>query len=275
MSAESSTAQAEEERRRKRLKAAEFDERMTLVEHLDELRSRIVFSGFFVLIAVALCFWQDERLLEIANAPLPTGFEPITLSPTEPFFTTVKLSFYAGILIALPVLLYQAYAFILPAFAPGERKLILPFLMSVPVLFIGGAVFAYFIVMPAALNFLLGFNVDEFNIEIRGSEYYSFFTLTLISVGFLFQIPVGVLAVCRLGIVSPETLAENRRYAVLLIAVAAMLLPGTDPVTMIISMAPLYVLFEFSLVMAKSFGRPPGEDPPEGESLDTEPPSEE
>lgn len=243
-----------------RLKPADFDERMTLVEHLDELRSRIVFAGFVLVIAIAVCFWQDELLLDIANEPLPLGFEPITFSPTEPFFTTVKLSVYGGILISLPILLYQAYSFILPAFAPQEKRLLLPFLLSVPVLFISGAVFAYYVVVPAALNFLLGFNADAFNIEVRASEYYSFFILTLIAVGFLFQIPVAVLSVCRLGIVTPEQLAANRRYAVLLIAVAAMLLPGTDPVTMLISMAPLYLLFEFSLVLARTFGRPPGED---------------
>lgn len=253
-----------------RHKPAEFDERLTLVEHLDELRTRIVASGIVLVLAVVFCFWQDERVLDIANTPLPPGFEPITLSPTEPFFTTVKLSFYGGLLISLPVLLYQAYSFILPAFAPGERKLVLPFLLSVPVLFIGGAVFAYFIVMPAALDFLLGFNANNFNIEIRGSEYYGFFVLTLISVGILFQIPVATLAVCRLGIVTPETLAKNRRYALLGIAVAAMLLPGTDPVTMLLAMAPLYALFEFSLVLAKSFGRPPGEE--ESEDSESVPP---
>ena len=127
----------------------------------------------------------------------------------------------------------------------------LPFLLSVPVLFIGGAVFAYFVVMPAALDFLLGFNIDQFDIEIRASEYYGFFMLTLIAVGILFQIPVAVLAVCRLGIVTPEQLAQNRAYAVLVIAIAAMLLPGTDPVTMLISMLPLYLLFEFSLLLAR------------------------
>ena len=242
-----------------RRKPAEFDERLTLVEHLDELRARIIFSGVFLVLAIVGCFLIEDTILEIANEPLPDGFLPITLSPTEPFFTTVKLSVYGGLLISLPILLYQAYAFILPAFAPGERKLILPFLLSVPVLFIGGATFGYFVVMPAALDFLLGFNEDSFNIEIRGSEYYGFFILTLIAVGLLFQIPVFVLAICRLGIVTPEALAENRRYAILLIAVAAMLLPGTDPVTMLISMAPLYLLFEFSLVLARSFGRPPGE----------------
>ncbi len=239
---------------------------MTLVEHLDELRTRIVACGFVLLIAVVLCFWQDELLLDIANEPLPPGFDPATFSPTEPFFITVKLSFYGGLLLALPILLYQVYAFILPAFAPHEKRLLLPFILSVPFLFIGGATFAYFVVMPAALDFLLSFNADEFNIQVRASDYYSFVILTLIAVGFLFQIPVAVLSVCRLGIVTPEQLGQNRRYAVLVIAVAAMLLPGTDPVTMLISMAPLYALFEFSLALAKIFGRPPGE-----EADDTEP----
>lgn len=244
----------------RRRKPAEFDERMTLVEHLDELRSRIVFSAIFLTLAIVGCFLVEDTLLEIANDPLPPGYLPTTLSPTEPFFTTVKLSVYAGILVSFPVLLYQLYAFILPAFAPGERKLILPLLLSVPVLFIGGAAFAYFVVMRAALEFLLGFNADSFDIQLRASEYYGFFILTLIAVGFLFQIPILVLSICRLGIVTPEQLADNRRYAVLLIAVAAMLLPGTDPVTMILSMAPLYVLFEFSLLMARRFGRPPDSD---------------
>jgi sec-independent protein translocase protein TatC len=245
---------------RRRLKPAQFDERMTLVEHLDELRNRIVLSGFVLVIAISFCFWQDETLLDIANEPLPPGTpDPFTFSPTEPFFTTVKLAVYGGILITLPLLLYQLYAFVLPAFAPHEKKLLLPFLLSVPFLFIGGAVFAYFVVMPAALDFLLEFNAEAFQIEVRASEYYGFFMLTLIAVGILFQIPVGVLAVCRLGIVTPEQLGRNRRYAILLIAVAAMLLPGTDPVTMLIAMFPLYVLFEFSLLLAKRFGRPPDE----------------
>jgi sec-independent protein translocase protein TatC len=134
--------------------------------------------------------------------------------------------------------------------------------LLVPVLFIAGAAFAYIVVMPAALKFLLGFNASEFDIEVRASEYYGFFCLTVISVGLLFQIPVGTLAVTRLGIVTPEQLGRNRRYAVLVIAVAAMLLPGTDPVTMLISMAPLYGLFELSLLLARAFGRPATESAP-------------
>jgi sec-independent protein translocase protein TatC len=245
-----------------RLKPAQFDEHLTLVEHLDELRSRIVVSGAVLLVAVALCFWQNALLLDIANAPLPGDRVPITFGVTEPFITTVTLSVYAGLLLAMPVILYQLYAYVLPAFSPHERRVVLPFMLMVPFLFIGGVVFAYFVVVPAATSFLLNFNADEFNIEVRAREYYSFFALTLISVGVLFQIPVGVLAVTRLGIVTPETLARNRRYAVLAIAVVAMLLPGTDPVTMLVSMLPLLLLFEFSLILARIFGRP---KEPEGE----------
>ena len=242
-----------------RLKSAQFDDRMTLVEHLDELRTRIIVSAIVLVLAIAFCFWQNHELLEIANKPLPRDLEPITFSPTEPFFTTVKLSIYGGVLLALPILLYQVYAFVLPAFSPGERRVVLPMLLMVPVLFIAGTVFAYFVVLPPALQFLLGFNTDQFNIEVRASEFYGFFVLTLIGVGLLFQIPVGVLAVTRLGIVTPQQLAHNRRYAILIIAVVAMLLPGTDPVTMLISMAPLYLLFEGSVLLARLFGTPSGE----------------
>jgi sec-independent protein translocase protein TatC len=245
-----------------RRKRASFDDRLTLVEHLDELRNRIIVSGVVLLLAVVACFIFNEQLLEIANKPLPnTGpdgsqLQPLTFSPTEPFFTTVKLSFYGGILIALPFILFQIYAFVLPAFSPQEKKVVFPMLLMVPFLFIAGVVFAYFVVTPPALSFLLGFNNTEFNIQIRASEYYGFFVTTLIGVGLLFQIPVAILAVTRLGIVTPQQLAKNRRYAILIIAVVAMLLPGTDPITMLICMLPLYLLFELSLLLARWFGEP-------------------
>jgi sec-independent protein translocase protein TatC len=256
-----------------RLRAVKFDEHLTLVEHLDELRTRIIVSVAVLVLATALCFWQDDLLLEIANRPLPEGLdEPITFAVTEPFLTTVTLSIYGGLLLSLPLILYQLYAYVLPAFHPHERRIVLPFLLMVPFLFIAGVVFAYFVVLPAATSFLLNFNANEFNIQVRAREYYGFFALTLIAVGVLFQIPVGVLAVTRLGILTPQTLARNRRYAVLGIAVVAMLLPGTDPVTMLISMLPLLLLFEFSLVLARLFGRPPE---PESEVAAGEPAAQE
>jgi sec-independent protein translocase protein TatC len=255
-----------------RLRAVKFDEHLTLVEHLDELRTRIIVSVAVLALATGLCFWQDDLLLDIANRPLPDDLdEPITFAVTEPFLTTVTLSIYGGLLLSLPLILYQLYAYVLPAFHPHERRVVLPFLIMVPFLFIGGVVFAYFVVLPAATSFLLNFNANEFNIQVRAREYYGFFALTLIAVGVLFQIPVGVLAVTRLGIVTPETLARNRRYAVLGIAVVAMLLPGTDPVTMLISMLPLLLLFEFSLLLARLFGRPPESELAAGEPAAQEP----
>lgn len=239
-----------------RIRAASFDDRMTLVEHLDELRSRLIFCAVALVIVAGLCFWQNHLLLDIANAPLPDDVEPLTFSPSEPFLTTLTLVLYGAILLTLPILLYHAYAFILPALSPTEKRVLMPILILVPVLFVAGVVFAYFVVVPAAIKFLLNFNADQFNIQIRAREYYSFFALTLISVGILFQIPIGILAVTKLGIVTPAQLAHNRRYAILIIAVLAMLLPGTDPVTMLISMLPLVILFELSLLLARALGKP-------------------
>ncbi len=239
-----------------RLRAAKFDDQLTLVEHLDELRNRIIVSAAVLLVACGLCFWQNHLLLQIANEPLPSGTKPFTLGVTEPFMQTLKISIYAGILISLPVLLYQAYAFVLPALKPTERRVVLPFLILVPVLFILGVVFSYFIVVPAATKFLLNYNQSEFNIQVRASSYYGFLITTLLALGLVFQVPMGVVAVTRLGITTPEQLAHNRRYAYLILAIVAMLLPGTDPVTMLIELAPLLALFEFSLILARIIGTP-------------------
>jgi len=250
-----------------RLRAAKFDEQMTLVEHLDELRNRIIVSVAVLVVACGLCFWQNHLLIHIANQPLPGGLKPITFGVTEPFMTTMKLSIYAGILIALPVLLYQAYAFLLPAMKPTERRVVLPFLVLVPVLFIAGVVFSYFVVVPAATKFLLHFNEGEFNIQVRASNYYSFLITTLIALGLVFQVPMGIVALTRLGIMTPQQLSHNRRYAYLILAIVAMLLPGTDPVTMLIELAPLLALFEFSLILARLVGTPAerAASPPEAE----------
>jgi sec-independent protein translocase protein TatC len=231
------------------------EDRLTLVEHLDELRTRIVIAVFAFVVALALCFWQNHLLLDIINDPLPKGAKPITLSPTEPFTTTLTVSAYAALLIALPVVLYQLYAFILPAFSPTEKKVALPLLLMVPFLFVAGAVFAYFVVVPAALTFLLNFNDTQFNTQIRARDYYSFVLLTLVAAGIVFQVPVGVLGLTRLGILTPAKLKHNRRYAYLGCAVMAALLPGVDPVSMLIEMVPLVVLYELSILLSVFFGR--------------------
>src|SRR3954449_8419470 len=244
-----------------RLRPAAFEERLTLVQHLDELRTRIVVSISAFAVAFTLCFWQNGRLLDIANAPLPGNRTPITFGVAEPFTATVTITLYAAIVISLPVILYQAYAYTLPALADRERRGIVPFLVMVPVLFCAGAVFGYFVVLPAATKFLLNFNASQFNIQIRAKDYYSFFTMTLGMMGLIFELPIGILTATRLGIVTPEQRALNRRYAYLVIAVVAMALPGTDPISMLLEMVPLIVLFEVSVVLARVLGTTSQADP--------------
>ncbi|MGZ5419448.1 MAG: twin-arginine translocase subunit TatC, partial [Solirubrobacterales bacterium] len=179
----------------------------------------------------------------------------------------LTVSAYGAIILSLPVLIYELYAFVLPALHPREKKVAFPLMLMIPALFIAGVVFAYFVVVPAAVKFLLNFNDDQFHVEVRARDYYSFFSLTLVSVGAVFQVPVGILAATRLGVVTPKQLSQNRRYAYLICAIVAMLLPGTDPVSMLIEMVPLVLLFELSLILARIFG-PAGE--PDG-GVDTAP----
>jgi sec-independent protein translocase protein TatC len=241
----------------RRVKAVSHEDRLTLVEHLDELRSRLIVCVAVFGVALALCFWQNNLLLEIASKPLPSNHEKLlTFGITEPFTTTLTVSVYGALALSLPFLLYQLYAYVLPAFSDAERKVVLPILLLFPVLFLAGLAFAYFVVMPAAVKFLLNFNDSQFNVQVRARDYYSFFSMTMISAGLIFQLPLAILAVVRLGIVRVEQLSSNRRYAYLAIAILAAALPGVDPVSMLIEMVPLLVLYELSILLARAFGRP-------------------
>jgi sec-independent protein translocase protein TatC len=249
----------------RRIRPAAFEDQMSLVEHLDELRARLIVCLAIFGVALAACFWQNHLLLEIASSPLPAGHKKlITFGVTEPFTTTLTVSAYAAIILALPFVLYQLYAFILPAFSKTQRKMIVPMLMMIPFLFIAGVAFGYFLVLPAAAKFLLNFNDSQFNVQVQAKQYYSFFAMTLLACGVVFQVPVGILTVTRLGIVKVEQLTKNRRYAYLVCAIVAAALPGVDPISMLLEMAPLIVLYEISILLAKAFGAP-------AEKLDPEP----
>jgi sec-independent protein translocase protein TatC len=237
----------------RRVRPISHDDRLSIVEHLDELRTRLILSIIAFCVAWAVCGWQNHLVLEILNAPLPDGVQPITLGPAEPFYTTLTNSAYAAILLALPFILYQFYAFILPAFSPRERKVALPLLLLVPALFIAGVAFCYFVVLTPAMHFLLHFNADQFNIEVRARDYYSFIMMLLLAMGLGFQIPIGILAACRIGVVTPKQLRAWRGYAIVIIAVLASLLPTLDPVTLLLEMAPLVALYEMSIWLATIF----------------------
>ena len=236
-----------------RIKRLTHEEEAPLVDHLGELRTRIVASLSAFGVALGLCFWQNHMLLDLLRRPIGDK-QLITLGVAEPFTTTLTISAYAAIVLALPVLLYQVYAFTIPAPAPDQQRAARFLALLVPVLFIAGAAFAFLVVVPAALQFLLHFNTDQFNTQLRAKEYYSFVTMTTLAVGAVFQIPIGILALTRLGIVTPAKLRSVRRYAYVACAVVAAALPGVDPVSMLLETVPLIALYELSIVLASAFG---------------------
>lgn len=239
----------------RRVRPVSHEDRLTLVEHLDELRSRLIVAVLVFAVAFALCFWQNHLLLEIAQGPLPSGRDQLlTLGVTEPFTTTLTVSVYGALLLSLPFILYQAYAYFLPAFSDTEKRAALPLMIMAPVLFLAGVTFAYFVVMPAAVNFLLNFNDGQFNIQVRAREYYSFFSTTMLAGGLVFELPLAIVAATRAGFVTVDQLRSKRRYSYLGIAVLAAALPGVDPISMIIEMVPLLALYELSILLARAFG---------------------
>lgn len=250
-----------------RVRPVGYEDRLTLVDHLAELRTRLFWMIAAFVVAWAITGWQNHFVLEVINRPLEdldqellgAGAKPISFGVTEQFTTTLMVSAYAGVLLALPVILYQLYAFVLPAFSPAERKVATPLLLMVPVLFICGVLFCYYVVLEPATEFLLSFNDDEFTTAVRARDYYSFVSLTTIAMGLLFQVPVVILAMTRLGITTPEKLRQNRRYALLGCAVLAAMLPTIDPLTMLLEMVPLLILYELSIWLAAWVGRPPSE----------------
>lgn len=239
----------------RRVRPVSHEDRLTLVEHLDELRSRLIVAAIVFAAAFALCFWQNHLLLEIAQGPLPSNRDQLlTLGVTEPFTTTLTVTVYGALLLSLPFVLYQAYAYLLPAFSDTEKRAVLPLLILAPALFLAGVAFAYFVVMPAAVKFLLNFNDGQFDIQVRARDYYSFFSTTMLAGGIVFELPLAIIAATRMGIVSIDQLRSKRRYAYLGIAILAAALPGVDPISMIIEMIPLLALYELSILLARAFG---------------------
>jgi sec-independent protein translocase protein TatC len=302
------------------LKPIAHDDRLTIVDHLDELRTRLITCAVVFVVVFAVCFWQNHALLDFLNVPLkestPTAQDakgsgriadaanaqarvrrgltavgdavraieadpgisaptkqalssalprireaatalpnitparvPITIGVGEPFTVTLTVVAYFSLLISLPILLYQAYAFILPAFSPDERKTALPLMLMIPFLFVGGVAFGYYMVLPPAISFLQNFNNTDFDVLLQAKDYYRFAAMALLSCGLIFQLPVGLLAVNRVGILSARQLRSSWRYAIVLIAVVAAVLPGVDPVTTCILMVPLLLLYGLSIVL--------------------------
>ena len=173
----------------------------------------------------------------------------MTLGIGEPFTTTITVTLFFALIISLPVILFELYGFVLPAFSPRERRIALPLLAAIPFLFVIGVAFGYFVVLPAAVRFFQNFNSGEFNVLVQANQYYKFAATVLLAMGLVFQVPVAILGATRVGIVTPQQLRHNRRYAILACAAVAAFLPG-DAVTLILETVPLYILYEVSILLA-------------------------
>jgi sec-independent protein translocase protein TatC len=297
------------------------EDRVSVVDHLEELRARLIVCLAVIAVAFGFCFWQNTALLNIVNAPLahqtqkqvkagngplgstytvqqsartvatqlqtvvqalerpgsgasaatraslahvtpqlngaikhlsaaPQGNKPVTLGIGEPFTTTIGISFIFAMILSLPVILYELYGFLLPAFSPQQRRVTAPLMLAIPFLFVAGVLFGYFVVLPAAVRFFQNFNSGQFNVLVQASQYYHFAAVVLLAMGLVFQVPVGVLASTRAGIVTTKQLRHNRRYALLACGAVAAFLPG-DAITLLLETVPLYLLFELSVLIAR------------------------
>lgn len=225
-------------------------EEATLVEHLGELRTRLLISLLTLAPAFAVAFAFQARIVKWLSKPLPDDKHLVTLGVVEPFTTAVKVSLAVAIAVTLPVLLYQLWAFLAPAIEEKIQRTVAVFATFSTVLFALGVAFSYFVVMPRALNFLTNFNDDIFQVQIRASYYFSFVTLTMLATGLAFQMPIFILALVRLRVLTAAKLRSNRRMGIAAMLVFAILLPTVDPVSLALEFFPLLFLFELSIWLA-------------------------
>ncbi len=222
-------------------------EEATLVEHLDELRSRLIIALFAIVPLFLLTFVFHEQIMEWLTGPLPNDKKLVTLGVTEPFTTSVKVSMIAALALALPIVLWQAWAFFAPAVQPHFERVVLVFVVLATALFVTGVAFMYTIVLPRALDFLTSYDTELYNIQIRASYYYTFAAMTLLAGGLAFLMPIFVLGLVRLRVLTSDRLRKNRRIAYVLLLAFAILLPTVDPVSLAFETIPLLILFEMSI----------------------------
>ena len=222
-------------------------EEATLVEHLDELRSRLIVAIVAIVPLFALTFAFHEQIMEWLIGPLPDDKKLVTLGVTEPFTTSVKVSMIAALALALPVVLWQAWAFFAPAVQPHFERVILVLVVFATALFVIGVAFMYTIVLPRALDFLTSYDANIYDIQIRASYYYTFAAMTLLAGGLAFLMPIFVLGLVRLRVLTSDRLRANRRIAYVALLVFAILLPTVDPVSLAFETIPLLILFEMSI----------------------------
>ncbi|MHB9054192.1 MAG: twin-arginine translocase subunit TatC [Thermoleophilia bacterium] len=227
------------------------DRVMSLIGHLEELRKRLVICAFALAIGMVICFIFKGYLLDLLVQPLGDR-KLITLTPTESFMTVFKVAAYVGMIVVSPVIIYQIWAFVSPGLKGKEKRVIVFASFFTSILFLCGVAFAWLLVLPRALNFLLTYQDDFFNQQVQAARYFSFVALFLLGFGLIFELPALLLTLVRLGIVTPKKLAQNRRYAVLAGSIlSAALTPSQDFFSILAMAIPFYVLYEISIHLGK------------------------
>jgi sec-independent protein translocase protein TatC len=231
---------------------------MPLAGHLGELRKRLIYAAIAVVVCVIGCFIFKDYVLAVAMRPLKSTHinELTTLGVTESFMIVLKVSIYAGLIISLPFLLYQFWAFVLPGLYENERKNVIPYVTATTLLFLGGVVFAYFIVLPVGLRFMLGYGGEFFGQLLQAERYISFVTLFLLSFGVVFELPLIMMLLAWAGLVNHVKMRKVRKYAILGEAIVAMVFtPSQDPVSMALMLIPLMILYEIGILLAMFVGK--------------------
>jgi sec-independent protein translocase protein TatC len=249
------------------------DHKMSLTDHLIELRKRLVRSVIVLLIGFGACYYYKDFIFDIITRPLvhvlPKNGYLIYTGLTEAFFVYMKLAFFASLIITCPFIIYQIWKFISPALHSSEKKYVLPFVFFSTLLFISGVLFGYFIVLPPAFEFFVSFNNQYLQAMLSFSDYISLFVTFLLGFGLSFELPVFIFFLAKLGIVNPQMLSKNRKYAILVIfIVAAILTPSPDALSQILMAIPLMFLYEVSIFITKFAGKKKADS--ETESKDNE-----
>ena len=246
----------------------ERDKELSLVQHLGELRDRLVVAAIALIVTTGIAFYFGTPIIRFLLVPVDCQFIPtyvchdppthlVAFSPTENFTTYFRVALFAGIALAMPVILYEIYAYIDPALLPSERRFVRFMGLPVIFLFVLGMSFCYFVLLPNAIKFLINFGSEVIENQLRASDYLSFVTIFILGLGVVFEVPVIIYALVRINVVSRDWLTKQRRYVFLLVfVIGAFITPTPDPFNQTLVAVPMYLLFELGLFFARFAGAP-------------------
>ncbi len=242
------------------------EDKQSVLEHLGELRKSILISVTAIFVAAMGCFYFNEFLLQVVTYPVRSiGQDLIVTGVTEAFFVKLQLSFLTGFVIAFPIVSWAVWRFVKPALYPHERRYIYILFPATLILFGGGVIFAYFVVLPLVLNFMVYIAGENLETMFKVDQYVSFVMAFIIPFGLTFELPVVTYFLTKLGVIKPQVLSRNRKYALLIIVIlGGVLSPGPDPISQVLMAGPVYILYEASILVAK-YTKPRGQNEDESE----------